>query len=220
MIHYVSDGDIPIVGATVLSLGDGDAWAPVAPAGLHDMAAVDVSSYEERGVVGEHDHRPRALRDRPRAAQHVGEVGGVGLGHGQEQAVTQHAPQCAVHGPRRPGQPVAGDDDQRAVGPERVLEHDVDRARRVRGRGLRIVHPERVRARRGDPAEPSGGPRPPTTPECHARSVRSIAPTRQVEARASPGRLAPCPSPLEMPAYPSTCPAPKTTPLRCPTTTR
>lgn len=52
MIHYVSDGDIPIVGATVLSLGDGDAWAPVAPAGLHDMAAVDVSSYEERGVVG------------------------------------------------------------------------------------------------------------------------------------------------------------------------
>nr|DAN75260.1 MAG TPA: hypothetical protein [Caudoviricetes sp.] len=52
MIHYVSDGDIPIVGATVLSLGDGDAWAPAAPAGPHDMAAVDIPTYEERGIVG------------------------------------------------------------------------------------------------------------------------------------------------------------------------
>lgn len=55
MIHYVSDGDIPIVGATALALGDGDAWAPVAPAGPHDMAAVDVPAYEERGVVGAAD---------------------------------------------------------------------------------------------------------------------------------------------------------------------
>lgn len=55
MIHYVSDGDIPIVGSTVLALGDGDAWAPVAPAGPHDMAAVDAPTYEERGIVGAAD---------------------------------------------------------------------------------------------------------------------------------------------------------------------
>lgn len=55
MIHRISDGDIPIVGATVLSLGDGDAWAPVAPAGPHDMAAVDAPTYEEQGIVGATD---------------------------------------------------------------------------------------------------------------------------------------------------------------------
>lgn len=55
MIHYVSDGDIPIVGATVLSLGGGGAWAPVAPAGPHDMAAVDAPTYEEQGIVGAAD---------------------------------------------------------------------------------------------------------------------------------------------------------------------
>lgn len=55
MIHYVSDGDIPAIGATVLSLGDGDAWLPVAPADPHDLAAVDVPTYEERGIVGAAD---------------------------------------------------------------------------------------------------------------------------------------------------------------------
>ena len=50
MIHYVSDGDIPTVGATVLSLGDGDAWLPVAPADPHDLAAVGVPTYEDRGI--------------------------------------------------------------------------------------------------------------------------------------------------------------------------
>lgn len=50
MIHYVSDGDIPAIGATVLSLGDGDAWVPVAPADPHDLAAVDVPTYEDRGI--------------------------------------------------------------------------------------------------------------------------------------------------------------------------
>ena len=50
MIHYITDGDIPAVGATVLSLGDGDAWVPVAPAAPHDLAAVDVPTYEDRGI--------------------------------------------------------------------------------------------------------------------------------------------------------------------------
>lgn len=50
MIHYIGDGDVPMVGATVLSLGDGDAWAPVAPADPHDLAAIDVPTYEERGI--------------------------------------------------------------------------------------------------------------------------------------------------------------------------
>lgn len=50
MIHRISAGDIPMVGATVLSLGDGDAWAPVAPADPHDLAAIDVPTYEERGI--------------------------------------------------------------------------------------------------------------------------------------------------------------------------
>lgn len=50
MIHRISDGDIPAIGATVLSLGDGDAWVPVAPADPHDLAAVDVPAYEDRGI--------------------------------------------------------------------------------------------------------------------------------------------------------------------------
>lgn len=50
MIHRISDGDIPAVGATVLALGGGDAWAPVAPADPHDLAAIDVPTYEERGI--------------------------------------------------------------------------------------------------------------------------------------------------------------------------
>lgn len=50
MIYHVTDGDVPAVGATVLSLGDGDAWAPVAPADPHDLAAVDVPTYEDRGI--------------------------------------------------------------------------------------------------------------------------------------------------------------------------
>lgn len=52
MIHRISDGDIPAVGATVLALGDGGAWAPAAPADPHDLAAVDVPAYEERGIAG------------------------------------------------------------------------------------------------------------------------------------------------------------------------
>lgn len=52
MIHYASDGDIPAIGATVLSLGDGDAWAPAAPPAPHDLAVVDVPTHEERGIVG------------------------------------------------------------------------------------------------------------------------------------------------------------------------
>lgn len=55
MIHYISSGDVPAVGATVLSLGDGDAWLPVAPADPHDLAAVDVPTYEGRGIVGAAD---------------------------------------------------------------------------------------------------------------------------------------------------------------------
>lgn len=50
MIHRISAGDIPAVGATVLSLGGGDAWAPAAPADPHDLAAIDVPTYEERGI--------------------------------------------------------------------------------------------------------------------------------------------------------------------------
>ena len=50
MIYRITDGDIPMVGATVLSLGDEDSWAPVAPADPHDLAAVDVPTYEDRGV--------------------------------------------------------------------------------------------------------------------------------------------------------------------------
>lgn len=50
MIHRISDGDIPSIGATALSLGDGDAWVPVAPADPHDLAAVDVPTYEDRGI--------------------------------------------------------------------------------------------------------------------------------------------------------------------------
>lgn len=50
MIYRITDGDIPMVGATVLSLGDGDSWAPVAPADPHDLAAIDVPTYEERGI--------------------------------------------------------------------------------------------------------------------------------------------------------------------------
>lgn len=50
MIYRITDGDIPMVGATVLSLGDGDSWAPVAPADPHDLAAVDVPTYEDRGI--------------------------------------------------------------------------------------------------------------------------------------------------------------------------
>nr|DAF20663.1 MAG TPA: hypothetical protein [Caudoviricetes sp.] len=52
MIYRISDGDVPMVGATVLALGGGDAWAPVAPADPHDLAAVDVPAYEDRGIVG------------------------------------------------------------------------------------------------------------------------------------------------------------------------
>lgn len=44
MIHRISDGDLPLAGATVLSLGDGDAWAPVAPADPHDLAAADATA--------------------------------------------------------------------------------------------------------------------------------------------------------------------------------
>ena len=44
MIHRISAGDIPMVGATVLSLGGGDAWAPVAPADPHDLAAIDATA--------------------------------------------------------------------------------------------------------------------------------------------------------------------------------
>ena len=50
MIHRISAGDIPMVGATVLSLGGADAWAPVSPADPHDLAAIDVPTYEERGI--------------------------------------------------------------------------------------------------------------------------------------------------------------------------
>lgn len=50
MIYRITDGDIPMVGTTVLSLGDGDSWAPVTPADPHDLAAVDVPTYEDRGI--------------------------------------------------------------------------------------------------------------------------------------------------------------------------
>lgn len=50
MIYRITDGDVPMVGATVLSLGDGDSWVPVAPADPHDLAAVDVPTYEDRGI--------------------------------------------------------------------------------------------------------------------------------------------------------------------------
>lgn len=68
MIHYIGDGDVPMVGATVLSLGDGDAWAPVAPADPHDLAAIDATvgtgycldtadlPWADATVLGPHSH--------------------------------------------------------------------------------------------------------------------------------------------------------------------
>ena len=51
MIHHLSDGDVPAVGATVLALGDGDSWAPVAPADPHDLVTIDLDYYAAAGVM-------------------------------------------------------------------------------------------------------------------------------------------------------------------------
>ena len=68
------------------------------------------------------------------------------VGDRQEPGVAEHPAQPAVHGPGRPGEPVAGDHHERAVRAEDVLEPVVGRARHVRRRRLGVVHPDELRA--------------------------------------------------------------------------